>query len=199
MSAVRKPSLSDPLSLDGLEPLLDQIFAPSVQNEFAPGISTFNRTLDMQNNDANWQANTVNLHNHTANSQTAGVVRAIDATPVQPSFAPSEHADFYGNEGLISDATRNELLSKQLTELKRELQDFQFDYRHLQLELATKEDQLHYMPELFSKVLELSSMEAENAELKIENAALLKTIERLTPKPHEPSMGRRIINRFFGT
>lgn len=174
MSAVRKPSLSDPLSLDGLEPLLDQIFAPSVQNEFAPGISTFDRTDDLQNNFANSQA-------------------------VQPGFAPSGHVDFYDIEATTTDAARNQLLSKQLTELKRELEDFQFDYRHLQLELATKEDQLHYMPELFSKVLALSACESENAELKIENAALLKTIERLTPKPHQPSMGRRIINRFFGT
>ena len=160
MSAVRKPSLSDSLSLEGLEPLLDQIFAPAVQNEFAPDVSTFERTNDLK-------------------SQAA-------------------HVDFYAAEVGSSDSTRNQLLTKQLTELKEELKTFQFDYRHLQLELATKEDQLNYMPELFSKVLSLSSLQSENAELKIENAALLQTIERLKPKTYQPSMGRRILNRFFG-
>jgi hypothetical protein len=97
-----------------------------------------------------------------------------------------------------ADAARNELLSKQLTELQEELKEFQFNYRHLQLELASKEDQLSYLPELFSKVLSLATVEAENVELKIENAALLNTIEHLRPKVHQPSMSRRIINRFFG-
>ncbi|MBI2810017.1 MAG: hypothetical protein HYX67_04210 [Candidatus Melainabacteria bacterium] len=164
MSAVRKFSLSDSLSLEGLEPLLDQIFAPAVQNEFAPDVSTFERTSDLQS---------------TTRSTTA-------------------HVDFYAAEVGGADSTRNQLLTKQLTELKEELKSFQFDYRHLQLELATKEDQLHYMPELFSKVLSLSSFQSENTELKIENAALLKTIEHLKPKTYQPSMGRRILNRFFG-
>lgn len=173
MSAVPKPSLSDPLSLDGLEPLLDQIFAPAVQNEFAPGISTFERTNDLQ-----WNGPELKV--------------------IQPNL-PQTHADFYGTEAGALDSARNELLSKQLSELKEELKEFQFDYRILQLELATKDDQLQYLPELFSKVLSLTSIEAENQELKRENAALLQTIERLTPKAHQPSMGRRILNRFFGT
>ncbi|MBS1956945.1 MAG: hypothetical protein JST89_22340 [Cyanobacteria bacterium SZAS-4] len=186
MSAVRKPSLSDPLSLDGLEPLLDQIFAPAVLNEFAPDVSTFERTNNLQFHTDSSQSNTIesqpqaiDLKSHASQSNVA-------------------HVDFYAAEAVGTDSARNQLLTKQLTELKEELKSFQFDYRHLQLELATKEDQLHYMPELFSKVLSMSALQSENAELKIENAALLNTIERLRPKTYEPSMGRRILNRFFG-
>ncbi len=86
MSAVRKPSLSDPLSLDGLEPLLDQIFAPAVQNEFAPDVSTFERTSDLQ--------------------------------------ARTTHVDFYAAEVGTTDSARNQLLTKQLTDLKEELKSF---------------------------------------------------------------------------
>ncbi len=181
MSAVQKPSLSDPLSLDGLEPLLDQIFASAVLNEFAPDVSTFERTN--------------NLQSHTSDVQSHVNAQSLTADPQ----SHTAHVDFYAAEAVGTDSARNQLLTKQLTELKNELKSFQFDYRHLRLELATKEDQLHYMPELFSKVLSLSALQSENAELKIENAALLKTIERLKPKTYEPSMGRRILNRFFGT
>ncbi len=182
MSAVRKPTLSDPLSLDGLEPLLDQIFAPAVQNEFAPDVSTFERTSNLQSRTSDLQSN---------NYQTQSLSDAVQSR--------TAHVDFYAAEVGGTDTARNQLLTKQLTELKEELKSFQFDYRHMQLELATKEDQLHYMPELFSKVLSLSAIQSENAELKIENAALLNTIERLKPKSYQPSMGRRILNRFFGT
>ncbi len=184
MSAVRKPSLSDPLSLDGLEPLLDQIFA--VQYEFAPDYRTVQRTNDLQ------PAGAAPLITQLANALPSNV-QSSDAQ------SANEHVDFYSAEVGGVDHTRNQLLTRQLTALKEELKSFQFDCRHLQLELATKEDQLHYMPELFSKVLSLASIEAENAALKIENAALLKTIEQLKPKTHQPSMGRRILNRFFGT
>lgn len=198
MSAVRKPSLSDPLSLDGLEPLLDQIFATAVLNEFAPDVSTFERTSKLQTYSSDLQSVGSNAP-HENDSPHASDPQSLtgNATPYPPSHAA--HVDFYAAEAVNSDSARNQLLTKQLTELKEELKSFQFDYRHLQLELATKEDQLHYMPELFSKVLTLSSLQSENAELKIENAALLNTIERLKPKTYEPSMGRRILNRFFGT
>lgn len=186
MSAVREPSLSDPLSLDGLEPLLDQIFAPAVQNEFAPDVSTFERTSNLQSRGSD-------LH------LVADDAQAMASEPhAHALHSGAAHVDFYAAESVNTDSGRNQFLTKQLTELKEELKSFQFDYRHLQLELATKDDQLHYMPELFSKVLSLSSLQSENAELKIENAALLSTIERLKPKTHEPSMGRRILNRFFG-
>ncbi|RTL42581.1 MAG: hypothetical protein EKK48_11375 [Candidatus Melainabacteria bacterium] len=190
MSAVPKPSLSDPLSLDGLEPLLDQIFAPAVQNEFAPGISTFERTNDLQ-------SNRLQATSHATSHSTLFETESVSDLNVT-STSRQSHVDFYVAEVGSADSARNELLSKQLTELKEELKEFQFQYRQLQLELATKEDQLQYLPELFSKVLSLTAVEAENAELRKENAALLQTIEHLTPKPNKPSMGRRIINRFFG-
>lgn len=187
MSAVPKPSLSDPLSLDGLEPLLDQIFAPAVQNEFAPGISTFERTNDLQFNGRQAVSSSMPCENQS--------VASLHSTP----RSKQSHEDFYVSEVGSADSARNEMLSKQLSELKAELKEFQFQHRQLQLELATKEDQLQYLPELFSKVLSLTAVQSENAELKAENAALLQTIEHLTPKPKKPSMGRRIINRFFGT
>jgi len=193
MSAVRKPSLSDPLSLDGLEPLLDQIFA--VQYEFAPDYRTVERTNDLQPTSAPGS-------NPQASDSQASDFQALDpllakALPAN-ALSSNAHVDFYAAEVGDVDHTRNQLLTKQLTALKEELKSFQFDCQHLQLELAIKEDQLHYMPELFSKVLSLASLESENAELKIENAALLKTIEHLKPKTNQPSMGRRILNRFFG-
>jgi hypothetical protein len=154
MSAVRNTSLSDPLSLVGLEPLLDQIFG--VQHEFAP-----------------------------------------DA-PTQHSKTTGAHVDFYAAE-----VGRNEspdpVLTAQLNAVKAELKSYQYQYRHLALKLASQDDQLQYLPELFSKVLTHSAVQAENAELKRENAALLKTIEHMKPKVNQPSMGRRILNRFFGT
>jgi hypothetical protein len=153
MSAVRKTSLSDPLSLDGLEPLLDQIF--SVQYEFAPDVRT------------------------------------------QASISAA-HADFYAAEVGRNDSP-DPVLTAQLSALKAELKSYQYQYRHLELKLASQDDQLQYLPELFSRVLTHSAVQAENAELKRENAALLKTIEHMKPKVNQPSMGRRILNRFFGT
>ncbi len=153
MSAVRKVSLSDPLSLDGLEPLLDQIF--SVQYEFAPDVHT--------------QAPLSNAH-----------------------------ADFYAAEVNRNDSP-DPLLTAQLNAVQEELKSFQYQYRHLELKLASQDDQLQYLPELFSKVLTNAAVQTENAELRRENAALLKTIEHIKPKVNQPSMGRRILNRFFGT
>jgi hypothetical protein len=161
MSALRKPSLSDPLSLDGLEPLLDQIFG--VQYEFAP------------------------------DTRTSAPVANSDEPKI-----PTAHVDFYSVE-TNPDDQRNQILTKQLSEIKAELTAFQYEYRYLQLKLAANEDQLQYLPELFSKVLTVSGIQAENAELKLENAALLRTIENIKPKVNQPSMGRRILNRFFGT
>lgn len=156
MSAVPKPSLSDPISLDGLEPLLDQIF--SVQNEFAPDLNSMSRRNDLAN----------------------------------------AHADFYSTRAVDAESDRNRLLSNQLNEVKDELKSFQYDYKLLQLELAACNDQLAYMPELFSRVLELTAVHAENQLLKAENKALLANIEHMQPKLNQPSMGRRILNRFFG-
>jgi hypothetical protein len=167
MSAVRKTSLSDPLSLDGLEPLLDQIFG--VQYEFAPDTRT-----------------------------SAPIDNSNIPTASTESKIPTAHVDFYSVEANPDDR-RNQLLTKQLTEIKAELKAFQYEYRYLQLKLAANEDQLQYLPELFSKVLTVSGIQAENAELKLENAALLRAIENMKPKVNQPSMGRRILNRFFGT
>lgn len=160
MSALNNPSLSDPLCLEGLEPLLDQIFAvPNSVADFAP--------------DADSEVRTSNL-------------RFLGG-----------HEEFYSVEPQPEEV-RNQLLTKQLNELKSELKEFQFRYRHLELRNAVYHDQLQYMPELFSKVLELTAVQSENIALKQENAALLNTIEHMKPKDNSPSMGRRILNRFFG-
>lgn len=158
MSAVRKPSLSDPLSLDGLEPLLDQIF--SVQYDFVP---------------------------RDASQTVLSNSGAIDFG-AEVDFNPPE-----GKEDFSS-----WVLSEKLNATVLALKAYQDKCRWLELKLATKDDQLEYVPELFSKALMLTSVQAENEEFKRENRALLETIEQIKPKEYQPSMGRRILNRFFG-
>ncbi len=201
--------------LEGLEPLLDQIFAgvssqtdggamrnsdqdngssqtplqalPVVANPAnAPGVVNSANAPGMVNSanapgvvnpaSAPGMVNLANAPEVVNSAKKAKSLKAVRARAyVQELKTPSPDVPFPAADNFGVDRGADwfqELLRRQLNYAMTELKASQYECRWLELKVASRDDQLQYVPELFSKALLLATFQSENEELKRENEML---------------------------
>lgn len=149
-----EPPVMDPASLEGLEPLLDRVFsaAPPAQPDVRPFMTQFAPPLE--------------------STSDSGDIFGADAEIISsgaPVISEKDEASMVINELCAT----IDLLRAQLAFSNSELRFAADRNRWLEMQIATKDDQLRLMPDLMSRAAQVTIAERELKDIQLDADRLL--------------------------